>query len=262
MTVLTIDIAEDAPVRLRNAVATFPLSFRAAGSVAPDVHLTGGGAGWAARAASLIGAGARAVLVGDPIAEDVHELHISAAEAGASVLLAPEGAADPALGAMRERLTASDGGLLECRVIVSPSATRSATVMALLTIVSSVDSPPLDLDTMAGDTHGLHATGRLESGRDLFVTLDVSDAVSPVARLRVVSTTGVVETGIPLTERRRPAVVRDISGGGEWRGEADYDSASRAALGRLHETVTGSPDLSDLDAFASLLPVARRLQWS
>lgn len=262
MTALTVEVAEDAPVRLRSAVATFPLSFRAAGSATPDVHVIGGGAGWAARAASLVEAGARAVLVGDPVAEDVHELRVSAAEAGASILLAPEGAADPAIGLMRERLTASDGGLLECRVVASPSATRSATVMAVLTIVSNVDSPPRDLDTMAGDAHGLHATGRLESGRDLFVALDVSDAVRPIARLRVISTTGAVEADIPLTERRRPAVVRDISDGEEWHGEAGYLTASRSALARLHEVATGSSDLSDLDSFESLLPHARRLPWS
>lgn len=261
MTVLTIDIAEDAAARLRDAVATFPRSFRTAGP-APGVHVIGGGAGWAARARSLIEVGSRAVLVGDPVAEEVGELLGSARAAGASVLLAPAGAGDPALVPARERLAASEGELLECRLVASPSLSRSATAVATLGMLSSADSPLREWHAAFGDEHGLHATGRLGSGRDVVVAIDISDAVRPVARLRLISAAGVVEAAIPLSERSRPAQLRENSASGEWHVEAAYLSSSRAVLARLHATATGSPDLSDLAAFENQLPVVRELPWS
>jgi hypothetical protein len=261
MTVLTLAVGEDAPGRLRTAAATFPRSFRTSGPATPDVHIIGGDAGWTARATSLIQAGAHAVLVADPVAEEVHGLLVSARESRASVLLAPAGAADPAFEPLRERLTASDGRLLECRVIASPAMPRSATVIAMLTIVASADSPVSELDSMAAGAHGLHAAGRLESGRDVVLALDLSEAVHPVARLRAISSLGAVEADIPLSERSRPAVVRDISDGGEWHSAVAYLTASRATLARLHAVATGSPDLRDLDAFEAQLPFARELTW-
>lgn len=259
MTALTIAVAEDAVARLRSAVATFPRSFRATRSASPDVSVIGGGAGWAQRARSVIDDGVRAVLVGDPGIEDVGELLGSARHAGASVLLAPAGAEDPALVPTRERLAASDGDLLECRVIASPTGSRSATVVALLTLLGRVASPLRHLDTASGDEHGLHATGRLESGRDVLLTVDLSAAVRPVARLRLISSTGILDVDIPLSERSRPARLREISGHGEWHAEADYLGSSRAALARLHATATGRPDVSDLEAFERQLSLAREL---
>lgn len=261
MTALTIAVAEDAAGRLRSAVATFPLSFRVAGSAIPEVHVIGGGAGWTARATSLIDAGSRAVLVGDPVAEEVGEVLGSARAAGTSVLLAPAGAEDPALAPTRERLAASRGHLLECRVIASPGAAHSATVMAMLSLVGWVDSPLRELDTTSGDEHGLHATGRLESGRDVLLAIDLSDAVRPVARLRLISSAGILEADIPLSERSRPAQLRDDSALGEWHAPAAYLGSSRAVLARLHATATGIPDVSDLEAFESLLPLAREWRW-
>jgi hypothetical protein len=134
-------------------------------------------------------------------------------------------------------------------------------VIAMLGILSSVDSPLRELDATWGDENGFHATGRLESGRDVVLAIDVSDAVRPMARVRVISSAGVVEADIPLTERSRPALVRDISALGEWHAESAYLSSSRAVLARLHATATGSPDLSDLDGVERQLPVARRLPW-
>ncbi len=259
MTALTLAVAEDAPARLRNAVATFPRSFRT-GSATADVHLVGGDAGWTSRVRSLIDAGRRAVLVGDPVAEDVHELLAAARELDASVLLASAGADDPVLALMRERLAASDGSLLECRMIASRSLSRSATVMAMLTIVRRADSPMRHQDAKSGDVYGLHATGRLESGRDVVLAIDVSEAVRPVARLRVVSSAGVIEADIPLSERSRPGSLRDSSADGEWHANGAYVSSSRAVLAQLHETACGPSDRSDLEDFARQLPVARELQ--
>jgi hypothetical protein len=259
MTALAVAVAEDTPARLRNAVATFPLSFRT-GSATPDVQVVGGDAGWTTRVRSLIDAGCRAVLVGDPVAEEVHELLAAARETEASVLLASVGADDPVLALMRERLAASDGSLLECRMIASRSLSRSATVMAMLTIVEKADSPVRQHGAKWGDVYGLHAAGRLESGRDVVLTIDVSEAVRPVARLRVVSSAGVIEADIPLSERTRPGSLRDSSADGEWHADGAYLSSSRAALGRLHEAAGGAGDLSDLEDFARQLPVARELQ--
>jgi hypothetical protein len=259
MTALTLAVAEDTPARLRNAVATFPRSFRT-GSAMPDVHVVGGDAGWTTRVRALIDEGCRAVLVGDPVAEDVHELLDAARQAEASILLASAGADDPVLALMRARLAASDGSLLECRMIASRSVPRSATVMAMLTIVGRADSPVRDHDAKWGDVSGLHATGRLESGRDVLLAIDVSEAVRPAARLRVISSTGVIEADIPLSERSRPGALRDSSADGEWHADGGYLSSSRAALARLHEAAQGASDLSDLEAFARQLPVARELQ--
>jgi hypothetical protein len=261
MTALTIAVAEDAPARLRSAVATFPHSYLTTDPTTADVHLVGGDPGWTERVRALIHGGARAVLVGDPVAEDAGDLRAVAEKARASVLLAPAGADDPALTVTRDRLAASDGKLLECRLIASPSASPSATVIAMLGVVTSVDSPLRELDATWGDENGFHATGRLESGRDVVLALDVSDAVRPVVRLRLISSAGVVEADIPLSERSRPALVSEISALGEWHAESAYVSSSRAVLARLHATVSGSPDLSDLDHFERQLPVARRLPW-
>jgi hypothetical protein len=261
MTVLTIAADEDAPVRLRSAVATFPHSFRTTGPATALVHIVGGDPGWTERARSLIQKGARAVLVGDPVAEDPGALRAGAEDAGASVLLAPAGADDPGIAQTRERLAAADGKLLECRLVASPSTSRSATVVAMLGVVSNVDSPLQELDTTWGDENGFHATGRLESGRDVVLALDASDAVRPVARVRLISSAGVVEADIPMTERSRPALVRDISALGEWHAESAYVSSSRAVLARLHATATGTHDVSDLEQFERRLPVARRLPW-
>ncbi|GHF13262.1 hypothetical protein [Pseudolysinimonas yzui] len=261
MTVLTIDVAEDAPERIRTAVATFPRSFRTAGPAIADVHVIGGDGGWTARATSLIQEGSRAVLVGDPVVEDARELHAVTAEAGASVLLAPAGAEDPALASLGARLGGSNGGLLECRLIASRSSSRSATTMAMLNVLRSADSPLRELHATSGNEHGLHATGRLESGRDVVLAIDISDAVRPIARLRVIASVGVIQADIPLSERSRPALLRENSALGEWHAEPAYLSSSRAVLARLHATVTGSPERSDLEVLERLIPVARELSW-
>jgi hypothetical protein len=261
MTPITLAVGADAPVRLRVAATTLPRSFgRAVG--APDAHVVGGAAGWTERVRALVDAGSMAVLVGDPVAEDARALRVSADRAGALIMLAPAGAEDPAVAVLREAVGASDGGLLECRVIVPSSASSSATVVAILTLIRGVDSPVRELGTVSSDRNGFQVTGRLESDRGVLLATDASDAVQPVARLRLISTTGLVEADIPLTERRRPAVVRTTSAQGEWNAPSDYLGPSRAVLLRLHSAITQSLAANDLEDFQRDEPFARRLHWS
>jgi hypothetical protein len=255
-----IAVAQDAPRRFRNAVATFPHSFRDAGSAPPDAHIVNGDTGWAERVRRLIVEGSRAVLVGDPVAEEVRELRATADSCGALVMLAPAGALDPALALVRQRLAASDGELLECRLRAPSSVSLSGTVVAMLTLARGVDSSLSRLNSVTGERHGLHATGRLESGRDVVFTIDLSDAVRSVLRLRVISSSGLVEADIPLTERGRPAIVRDISARGELHAPSDYLSPSRAALVEFHAAITRSTVVRDLEAFHEDLPFAYQLQ--
>ena len=188
-------------------------------------------------------------------------MRLSAIDAGALIMLAPAGAHDPGLDAMRERVSASDGGLLECRVITSPSASHSAVTMAMLELLRSVDSPLIDVDTASSDEHGFQATGGLESGRDVLLAADVCEAIAPVARLRVISSTGLVEADIPLAERARPARVRSVIDSGEWHAERVFVSPARAVLERFHSAITRSETVGDLDAFVRDEPLAHRLGW-
>jgi hypothetical protein len=262
MTSLTIGLDADAPVRFRHAVATLPRSFGVVEESKAAAVIVGGATGWTDRARRQLDEGRRAVLVGDPVPEDAHALRASAIDAGALIMLAPVGAHDPGLDAIRERVGASDGGLLECRVITSPSASHPAMTVAMLALIRSVDSALVEVDATSSDAHGFHAIGRLESGRDVLLAADVCEAVAPVARLRVISSSGLVEADLPLNERSRPARVRTIGDSGEWHAERVFVSPARAVLERLHSAITQTETLDDLEAFLDDESLAHRLGWA
>ena len=262
MTSLTIGLDADAPARFRHALATLPRSFGVVEASHAAVVIVGGAPGWTDRARRHLEDGTGSVLVGDPVPEDARALRVSATDAGALIMLASAGAHDPALDAIRERVRASDGGLLECRVITSPSDSHGATTVAMLGLIRRVDSAVVEVDAISSDAYGFHAIGRLESGRDVLLAADVCEAVGSAARLRVVSSTGLVEADIPFTERSRPARVRTVSDSGEWHAEQVFVSPARRVLERLHSTITGQETLGDLDAFLEDLSRSRRLVWT
>jgi hypothetical protein len=262
MTPLTIGLDADAPARFRHAVATLPRSFGVGDPATAAAVVVGGAPGWSDRARRHLDGGTRALLIGDPVAEDAHALRRSALDAGALIMLAPAGAHDPALAGMRERVSASGGGLLECRAIISTSASHSAATMAMLELLRGVDAPLIDVESASSDEHGFQAAGRLESGRDVLLAADVCEAVGPVARLRVISSTDLVEARIPLAERSRPARVRSISDAGEWHAPTIFVSPTRAVLERFHSAITRSETIDDLDAFLHDEPFAERLGWT
>lgn len=264
MAPLTVVLAPDAPSRYRDAAATFPRSFRVAdgGSAPPaSARIIRGDAGWTDRVRGLLEGGSRAVLVGDPVCESVRDLRTHAARVGALVMLAPPGSHDPGISVARTGMDAAGGSLLECRVLAASSFSPSTTMMAALQLIRSVDSPVVTLDIHSRDRHGLHATGTLESGRDVVLAIDVCDAVPPLARLRVISSRGLIEADIPLTERTRPSTVRDVSAAGESRAASGYLSASRAALMRFHSAIGQPPDLSELNAFHRDHTLVGGLRW-
>jgi hypothetical protein len=260
MTTLTIGFDAETPARFRHAVAALPRSFVV--GEPPAAVIIGGAPGWTDRARRHLDGGSRAVLVGDPVAEDAQALHLSAIDARALIMLAPAGAHATGLDVLRERVAASDGGLLECRVITSPSASRSAATIAMLELLRSVDSPMIRVSAASSDEHGFHATGGLESGRDVLLAADVCAAIAPVARLRVISSAGLVEADIPLAGRARPARVRSVLDSGEWHAEQAFVSPARAVLERFHSAITRSETGGDLEAFLRAVPHALRLGWT
>ncbi|MFF1883167.1 hypothetical protein ACFVVC_17060 [Pseudarthrobacter sp. NPDC058196] len=244
-------------------VASLPATFgpTPAGQSGPaDVLVVAGSSGWAAEAAGAVQAGARGIVVANPVPEDTSELAAAADAAGAVVVLDLRWAANPALvaevsgpdarGAVRSGLgTAS---LLDSVATAAPGTDPrqllSDHLAALLAVTGRLDG----VAVLRQDAAGYTASGRLANGAP-FTAQGVLTAGRPAGvDIRLYTADGGVAVQVPDPDAAWPAKVRVTGPHGELLLPTLYESAHRFAWRRLKEHLSAGTRPDDLAGFARL----------
>ena len=248
---------------VNQTMASLPATFgpTPAGSATPaDVLVVAGSNGWTAEAASAVQAGARGIVVANPVPEDTSELAAAAEAAGAAVVLDQRWATNPGLvagasgpdarGAIRSGLgTAS---LLDS-VATAPPGTDPQQLLgehlaALLAVTGGLDGVAI----LREDTTGYTVSGRLANGAP-FTAEGVLTAARPAGvDIRLYTADGGVAVHVPDPDAAWPAEVRVTGPHGELLLPTLYESAHRFAWRRLKDHLSAGTRPDDLAGFARL----------
>ncbi|MDQ0771115.1 hypothetical protein QF031_003864 [Pseudarthrobacter defluvii] len=225
-----------------------------------DVVVVAGGPGWTAEAAGAITAGARGMVVANPIPEDTTQLAAAADAAGTAVVLDLRWASNPALvGGATEpdardavRSALGSAALLDSVATAAPDTDplRLLTehLAALLAVSGTLDGARVLRSDAAGYTVG----GRLPNGAP-FTAQGVLTAARPSGvDIRLYTSDGGVAVMVPDPDTARPANVRVTAAHGELLLPTIYESAHRSAWRRLKKHLHAGTQPDDLAGFARL----------
>jgi hypothetical protein len=244
-------------------VASLPATFGpmpAGQSGQADVLVVAGTSGWAAEATGAVQAGARGIVVANPVPEDTSELAAAAGAAGAVVVLDLRWAANPALvaggsgpdarGAVRSGL--GSASLLDSVATAAPGTDPrqllSDHLAALLAVTGRLDG----VAVLRRDTSGYTASGRLANGAP-FTAQGVLTAARPAGvDIRLYTADGGVAVHVPDPDAAWPAEVRVTGPHGDLLLPTLYESAHRFAWRRLKEHLSAGTRPDDLAGFARL----------
>lgn len=244
-------------------VASLPATFAPAPEnpqIAADVLVVAGEPGWTAEALSAVAAGARGIVVANPVPEDTTELAGAADAAGTAVVLDLRWASNPALvgagsdpdarGAVRSALgTAS---LLDSVATAAPGTNPRRLLgehlAALLAVTGTLDGVGL----LRNDATGYTVAGRLATGAP-FTAQGVLTAARPAGvDIRLYTADGGVAVQVPDPDAAWPAEVRVTGAHGELLLPTLYESAHRSAWRRLKDHLGAGTRPDDLAGFARL----------
>jgi hypothetical protein len=249
----------DAAGRIAEAVASLPVSLHPAGPGADLVGLAGE-AGWTEAAQQAIRAGARGVLVVDPVAEDVAALHRQADEAGVPVVLDSPWSHNPAVleaaAVLAERNDAET--LLEVRVDLPVGADLDRALLGQLALVRAVAGPVARLRFDRRNRTGYDGLGVLASGARLNLSAILSDGLPAGASVRVIRAKDAVRLTVPDPRTAAPGLLVVSDDQGATLRTTKWESTHRVAWRRLHHLVTTSAPWSELECFQQDVALAER----
>lgn len=248
----------DAAGRIAETVASLPISLHP-GAEGADLVGLAGDPGWTEAARGAIGAGARGLLVVDPVAEDVTALSAEAEEAGVPVVLDSPWSHNPAVlesaGVLAERNDAET--LLEVRVDLPVGADLDRVLLGQLALVRAVAGPVTRLRFDRRGRAGYDALGLLASGARLNLGAILSDALPAGATVRAIRATDAVRLSVPDPGTAAPGRLVVSDEHGATLRTTTWESAHRVAWRRLHQRVTSGAPWTELDCFEQDAAVAR-----
>jgi hypothetical protein len=251
--------AADAAGRIAQTVASLPVSLHP-GAEGADLVGVAGDPGWTAGALGAIRAGARGVLVVDPVAEDVTLLAAEAEAAGVPVVLDSPWAHNPAVlesaAALAERNDAET--LLEVRVDLPVGTELDRALLGQLALVRAVAGPVARLRFDRRNRTGYDALGVLTSGARLNLGAILSNGLPPAASVRMTRAKDAVRLSVPDPGTAAPGLLVVSDERGATLRTTTWESAHRVAWRRLHELVTTDAPWTELDGFEQDLAVARQ----
>ncbi|UUL76673.1 hypothetical protein NG819_02540 [Pseudarthrobacter sp. Fe7] len=244
-------------------VASLPATFGPAAEDqrgTADILVVDGGPGWTAETASAVAAGARGIVVANPVPEDTTELAAAADAAGTAVVLDLRWASNAALASGTAAPDARD-------------AVRSALGTASLLDSVATAAPGTDPQRLLGDhlaallavSGGLHAVAVLRSGPTGYALSGrlangapfTAQGVLTAARrfgvdIRLYTADGGVSVQVPDPDAAWPAEVRVTGAHGELLLPTLYESAHRTAWRRLKDHLGAGTRPDDLAGFSRL----------
>lgn len=264
-TVSATQEAEDAGA-VALAVASLPESFGpapaggAAQAADADVVVIAGESGWTADAGRAIEAGARGVVVVNPVPEASGQLAAAAAAAGAAVVLDLRWGSSPALVSRDGEPDARDAvrgalgtaAMLDSVATAAPGTNPDRLLAEHLAALLTVTGPLDGVRTLRSDHTGYTIAGRLANGSP-FSAQGVLTAARPAGvDIRLYTANGGVSVHVPDPDAAWPAMVRAIGPQGEVLLPTLYESAHRAVWRRLKDHLTAGSRPDDLTEFSRL----------
>lgn len=251
-------------------IASLPASFGPAGSGTADVTVLRGEAGWTAEASRKIAAGARALMVVNPVPEACRQLAAAADAGGTAVVLDLRWASSPALVSGDGEPDARDAirGALGTAALLDSVATAAPGtdparllgehLAGLLAVTGALD----DVANLRLDRTGYTVSGRLAGGAP-FTAQGVLTAARPAGLdIRLYTVDGGVSVMVPDPSAAWPAEVRATGAQGEVLLPTRYESAHRASWRRLRDHLGAGTRPDDLAGFARVTelyePLTRR----
>lgn len=249
----------DAAGRIAETVASLPVSLHPGGSGA-DLVGVAGDAGWTAAAQEAIRAGARGVLVVDPVAEDVTGLRAEAEEAHVPVVLDSPWAHNPAVlesaAALADRNDAAT--LLEVRVDAPVGADLDRVLLGQLALVRAVAGGVVELRFDRRTRTGYDALGVLGTGARVNLSAILTNALPAAATIRVIRAEDAVRLSVPDPATALPGRLVVSDARGAVLRPTEWESSHRVAWRRLHHLVTTAAPWTELDGFEQDVAVAAR----
>lgn len=242
-------------------MASLPATFGPAPGEQPaDVLVVAGGAGWSREAAAAVAAGARGIVVANPVPEATAELAAAADAAGTAVVLDLRWASNPALVAGSSRPDARDAvrsamgtaALLDSVAASVPGTEPRELLAEHLAALLAVTGQLAGVRVVRHDTTGYTVSGRLANGAP-FTAQGVLTAARPAGvDIRLYTTDGGVAVQVPDPDAAWPATVRVTGAQGELLLPTLYESAHRSAWRRLKDHLGAGTQPDDLAGFARL----------
>lgn len=243
-------------------VASLPVSFAPAGS-RPDVVALAGTAGWTGRAAEAVRAGARGVVVTDPVAEDPAALAATAAEAGTAVVLDQAWAGNPALAepAARNAIAGAlaDAVLLDSVAWGAPGTDPEVLLTRQLAAVLACGVELSGLRVIQRSANGYTVLGSLPGGAPAALQGITTSAVPATATVSVLTSSGRADINLPEASAGWPAEVRSVTSAGAATFPTIYESAHRHSWRRLRAAIDSGVPEADLERFAALTALVGQL---
>ncbi|QJU55118.1 hypothetical protein SCB71_18900 [Herbiconiux sp. KACC 21604] len=276
MTAWSVQVESADPERTAVAVATLatlPLSFRRfsagasdarADAVAarPDVVVVAGSEGWVERAREAASAGARGVVVTDPlpVAARVPLVALADDVSGCAIVLAESWASSPALLTAAERLSAP---IARTRVVdarsIEPRRGRDlrAVLFAQLRAVQRLGVEVSSLEVVAETASSLLGVGRSTTGARIVLSAARSDTADCTLDLLLVAPDETIRIEVPDGTTARPGRAVHTSASDAVELPTIWQTAHRTAWQRLNDALLAGGRPGDLESFArasALLP--------
>ncbi|WP_150306530.1 hypothetical protein [Planctomonas psychrotolerans] len=241
-------------------IASLPVSLHHAPE-AQGADLVGiaGNAGWAAEAIAAIGAGARGVMIIDPVGEDVGALIDAAAAARVPVVIDSTWSHNPAVasgaGAFTEQHSADS--FVESRVNAPVGSDIDRVLLNQLALVRAAVGPVRTIRFARRNGTGYDALATLASGASAGLSGILSDSVPVSASLRILRSETAAELTLPGPETATPGQAVVSGPDGATLLPTLWETAHRAAWRRLHSLVIDGGTSDDLAGFAEDVAATR-----
>lgn len=257
-TTLHIEPADDRRAAAAAAtLAALPLSFVETERRGADVVVVSGAEGWVGRTRHAAEAGARGIIVTDPVAED-DALTLVADPPAATIVLSEPWASSPVLLSAVESWGAriARSGLVDARA-VEPLAGRSlrAVLFAQLRAVQSLGVEVSSLSVTAESPTSLLAVGRSATGARIALSAGRSATSAGSLDLLLVGREETIRLELPagLTARPGRAVLTSADDGVEL--PTTWETAHRTAWITLRDALLTGGRVDDVVAFARAVEV-------
>ena len=261
-TVLASPTAREAGA-VTQTVASLPATFAPAAKnlqSTADVLVVAGEPGWTDEARRAVAAGARGIVVANPVPEDTRELAAATDAAGTAVVLDLRWASNPALVAEGDGPDARDAvrsalgtaSLLDSVAVTAPGTDPRRLLGEHLAALLAVSGPLHETRLLRSDATGYTVAGRLANGAP-FTAQGVLTAARPAGvDIRLYTADGGVSVQVPDPDAAWPAEVRVTGTHGELLLPTLYESAHRSAWRRLKDHLGAGTRPDDLAGFARL----------
>jgi len=217
-----------------------------------DLVAVSGGVGWTERVEAHITAGARGILVVEPVAVTAEQLARVRARCAVPVVIEWPYVVDPALAMVvpDPLVVVASGDLIECRMVVPVHTQLERTLVGHLAFArSALGSAFATARALEWSEHGYTVLARIADGRRCLLTAAATGTQPPHAAVRFVADCGEIELTVPEAHLGRAARLSVETAQGVQLVPIMYERAHRAPWRRLHALVARGAKSSDLGEF-------------